>query len=1065
MPVGGLTAVVAERGYGKTTVLQQLAESDPAAWHVCTADDAGPGRLARGLVDALRLRLPELPPEVAPLGGTPHHTGFPTAGVPPLDYAAALAGALDATLDGPVTLVLDDVHELGVNGEGIELLDALVRTAPRHLRLVLLSRVPLPFPIERVRSQGRLLEIGPRDLRFTVEEVDALLEQGLDLGLDGGAADLAAQVHAATAGWPVAVRLALAHLEPLAHADRGPHLRRLLDGHGPLLDSLEVLLLAGEPSVAIEALQQLAPLPWFSAALCAALGIGEPDRLLRTFGERGLVVAAAPPHEDEVRIAPVLRTLLLERRPLDPGERRRVLSSAAKWFSSHGRHGEALGCLVDADDDVGITTLLRDHGLDLLHRGEAHLLRTAVAALPGGPAEPGLKLLLAQAHQQGGDWDEAERLYADVDGGGPLPPGLAWRMGSLRYQRGDLPGAVEVCERADLDRADTADEAMVLAWLSAARFRLGDVDTCVEVTGRALRAANLAGDDTARSTAHTAAAMLAAMAGDRAANDHHYLLGLDAAVRAGDVAQVLRIRTNRSANFVEQGAYLEGLAEATVAIELAEGSGVTSFLGTSLVNRGDAHRHLGDLERAMADFEAARAWYERLGPTLVGYALQGIADVHLARGHRTVAAAHYREAIDLAERAGDQHALAPALTGLARATCPDDAQGAAALARRAVALGPGSALVDAMTALATSELALGAPEEAQAIVADALVEAGRRRDRRGMAQCLELRAAADPDHPGSMSWLQEARDVWEELGSPRGAARVVLAQAARSDGARRRSLASEAAAVFAELGIRDQAAVAMALAGEPDGISTAVGVRALGDFRVLREGVPVPLGEWGSRKARDLLKVLVARRGRGIPREQLAALLWPHEDPGRTVSRLSVQVSTLRAVLDPAHARPADHFVVTEGGTVRLDLQAVVVDVDRFLLLADEAVDRAARGEAAALPLLTRAEAMYTGDLLQSDAYADWAVPLRDEARAGYIEVARALAGLRAGAGDAAGAARMYRRLLEHDRYDEQAHLGLIGVLAASGRHGEARRSHAAYASAIAEIGVEPHAYPHPPAS
>jgi hypothetical protein len=47
-----------------------------------------------------------------------------------------------------------------------------------------------------------------------------------------------------------------------------------------------------------------------------------------------------------------------------------------------------------------------------------------------------------------------------------------------------------------------------------------------------------------------------------------------------------------------------------------------------------------------------------------------------------------------------------------------------------------------------------------------------------------------------------------------------------------------------------------------------------------------------------------------------------------------------------------------------------------------------------ALPLasLTLAGAMYTGDFVEEDANDDWAIGLREETRAAYTEVARALA-------------------------------------------------------------------------
>ncbi|MCI0547601.1 MAG: bacterial transcriptional activator domain-containing protein, partial [Candidatus Rokubacteria bacterium] len=109
---------------------------------------------------------------------------------------------------------------------------------------------------------------------------------------------------------------------------------------------------------------------------------------------------------------------------------------------------------------------------------------------------------------------------------------------------------------------------------------------------------------------------------------------------------------------------------------------------------------------------------------------------------------------------------------------------------------------------------------------------------------------------------------------------------------------------------------------------------------------------------------------------------------------------------------------------------------------------------------LSAAEARYTGDFLEEDLYADWSASLREEARATYVSVARALAKLAAGAGDRDAEIRLRLRILERDPYDEDAHLGLVAALASSGRHGESRRSYATYVSKMEELGVEPAAFP-----
>ena len=59
-------------------------------------------------------------------------------------------------------------------------------------------------------------------------------------------------------------------------------------------------------------------------------------------------------------------------------------------------------------------------------------------------------------------------------------------------------------------------------------------------------------------------------------------------------------------------------------------------------------------------------------------------------------------------------------------------------------------------------------------------------------------------------------------------------------------------------------------------------------------------------------------------------------------------------------------------------------------------------------------------------------------------------------------AARCLLRLLAQDPYDEPAHLALVRALDGAGRYGEASRMYRGYAARMAELGVEPAAYPSP---
>jgi DNA-binding SARP family transcriptional activator len=137
--------------------------------------------------------------------------------------------------------------------------------------------------------------------------------------------------------------------------------------------------------------------------------------------------------------------------------------------------------------------------------------------------------------------------------------------------------------------------------------------------------------------------------------------------------------------------------------------------------------------------------------------------------------------------------------------------------------------------------------------------------------------------------------------------------------------------------------------------------------------------------------------------------------------------------------------------------------VERFLAEATAGLELRRRGELeAGRERLAAAEAVYAGDFLEEDAYEDWAVALREEARSMYIAVARELAAVALARGELDLAARYLLRSLEKDPYDEEAHLTLVALLASGGRHGEARRAYRSYAARMGEISVEAAPFPRP---
>jgi DNA-binding SARP family transcriptional activator len=1071
-----LVTVVAGAGFGKSTLLAAWVARVHAAWYSLAPEDASLPNFLRGLMDALRLRLPNLPDALGTALAS--SLGPDAEELAPADgFAAALGQALELGLSSDLVLVLDDVHELPTGGPSARLVEGLARHAPARFHLVLSSRAEPPFPIQRLRGRGQVLEVDGGLLALGLEETGELLAAAL--GPDGR--ELSEPVHRMTGGWPAAICLAVESLRRQHPRERAASMAGLRRPGGLLFGYLAEEVLAREDPVLRELVRRVAPLRRFTAELCRAIGVDADAAMLARLARRGLFVQPRSTVDGWFVLNDLVREVVLASMPLEPGELRVLHRRAASWLATGGHLEEALSSVVACDDPPATAAFLVEHGSAMLASGATDGVVAAAAGLPAELRSAAVEQLEGEARQVKGDWQGALECFRRAAGNERLlAPGLAWRTGLIHYMRSELNQALEAFRRARLDGVPDADQALLLAWTATVHFLRNEADACREAAKRALAAAMACGDDRALAAAHTAMAMLAALEGDRAANDAHYLRALQAAERAGDVLHLARIRANLGSRSTEEGSYREALVELEAAVRLAELSGYAAFLALAQTNRGEAQLGLGRLDEAIAELEAATVTYQRMGSHKVAYPLGDLGLVYRERGDLALAKAAYEEAIGFAELSGDLQGLVPALAGLARVLAGDEPERAAELADRALGYGPGMAWVEAQLAAGWVALAAGERERASAAAAAAAAAAGTRRDRAGLAEALELRALAAPDPAGELARLREAASIWAAIGNRLGEARNALAQARLAGSAARdwgtsgfpggpggvreaRSPAVEQAerrlrALGLRVGAEVAAGLLRAVAAPP---RDPVRIQALGGFRVVRAGKPVPVQEWQSRKARELLKVLVARRGHAVPREALMEALWPDEDPARLSNRLSVALSTVRTVLDPERRYASDRFVQADKHVV--GLAHLPVDVEEFLAAAATGLDRFTSGERAeALSVLASAETTYTGDFLEDDPYEDWAVSLREEARAVYLAVARILARAAAAAGEHDLAVRYHLRVLERDAYDEEAHLGLVATLAAAGRHGEARRRYRIYGEKMDELGIEPTPFPSP---
>src|SRR6478752_2705604 len=333
-----IVSVVAPPGYGKTTLLSQWAERNGQAfaWVSVEEGDNDPKVLLRYIAEALDVVEP-IDQRVFDALTSPA-SSIPGSVVPRL-------GSAFSSMTSPVVLVLDDVHVLH-NSECRAALSVLADHVPGGSRLALAGRAGPPLRVARLRAEGKMIEIGPRDLSLTPSEALSLLcSAGVALSEDE-----MAELHERTEGWPAGLYLAGLYLR-----EGGPVAGAAVSfGGGDRLvsDYMESEFLSRVSHRERVFLTRTAVLERMCGPLCeAVLGMAGSAAILEDLAESNLLLVPLDRQAEWYRYHHLFRDMLLAQlhrreRGLMPILRRR----AAAWCLDNDMPEAALEYFMAAGD-------------------------------------------------------------------------------------------------------------------------------------------------------------------------------------------------------------------------------------------------------------------------------------------------------------------------------------------------------------------------------------------------------------------------------------------------------------------------------------------------------------------------------------------------------------------------------------------------------------------------------------------------------------------------------------------------------------------------------------------
>jgi ATP/maltotriose-dependent transcriptional regulator MalT/DNA-binding SARP family transcriptional activator len=1045
-----VNVLVAGAGFGKSSLARQWLRGRAHVWLTLTERDRSVDALARRWFSAL--------PDAGSAADGPTDARIVAAeqgSTDDADRIEAVAELLARTIDDALVqaVVVDDLHTVA-DAASAQVIGALVRQLPARSPILITSRTGLPFPVERLRAGGDLAELSATELALDETEIGQVAESALATD----ASSLISPILALTAGWPAAVRLVVEATRSIDPAERAEWLATR-GVQGVLFAYLAEEVIDREARDVVELIRVLAPHPRVDAGLCAALGLQDAPRLVAALERRGMFVVRGSA-DGTFALHDLIRAFAREHLPLPAdrlGEGRRA---AVRWHEDRGDPELALRTAADGAETELLRELLVRYAPRLLASGRVDAIIHAAETLGDASRSVEIDLAVVDALTHRGQGPEAlARLDVLAAGSNATPAAIAWRRARLHRLHGDIARLSDAVEGVPVS-GNARDDALLLAHDALGRF-FGSSGDAVEPAVRGAALADTQADPFARSVAHMAAAY-ALRERDSQASAVHRRQALAAAEAAGDVVQIVRLR-----NADDDGPSLaEQFDMATGSLALIEAAGNPAWLANTLLNRGILAIDLGRLEAAEADLERARAVGAAVGASAEIMSVAFLAELARIRGGLAQAEIRFRQAIEAADADGDADTVSFARAGLARVLAMVDPEASRREIARSLETSVDLHRHDYLLADAWIAACHGRSDHARQRATEILGRVGTSPGREvTLASALEVDGIVSPEPAHRAHRLNEALAIYERIGNEPAASVTRLALATFSDGPGSRS-ARRARAQMEASGIRASAADAAGLlAMIPIATPPPLAIRVLGGFAVVRDGHAVAIGEWKSKKARDLLKILVLRHGAPIAREELAELLWP-EDPADAGNRLSVALSLLRSVLDPGKARPADRYVTTEREAVALRNAEMSVDLDDFLADARAgltALTRADRDEAERL--LVAAEARFAGDLLPEDAFAEWSIHARESARSLYLEVLGGLADIASARGDQASAGRYLMRAIGIDPFDEPSHLRLVSAFDGARRYGEARRAYQTYVRRMAELEIEPAPYPMPPAA
>ena len=1014
-----LVIIHAQAGQGKSTLAAAYAASlpIPVIWYTMDAEDNDPAVFLASLGLALTSALPDQVPHIPPLPHSRH--GYPGADPSIVRWI----GQLFANLSRPCIIVFDDYQATSDPPALRSILHALFEITPVSVRFLLLSRTRPEFDIAKLRARRCVAELRGTDLKFNDDEVQELF--GAVFGMPVTLAE-AAEINRNAEGWPAGLVLLHGFFVNLPGNDRVAALSGKLDTEfrAHIFDYLADEVFSRLPPGLQDFLLHTSVADHLSRPLMAAL-TGLPEQApenrtsvasrVKELAARNLFVSAADADGSIVRYHALFREFLLKtiHAQRSSGVIRKKYAIAARYFMSGGDPVRSVDLWIESGQPDKALRGIGSCAQHLIAQGRTQTLLRWMQALPKAATDAAWLLFARAVAGRYTDPRGALVLYERAYKGFCMDRCVPGQMLSLS-------GIIEACFHAGGDftrmcraaalahrllgrsgKGSPEAKARLLLAAGMAWFFIGRLEDGADALRQALELFRKQGNHFYQITCAIYLIPCALYQGN-------FLMARDAVSKGFEASDAIPEETGgRAALYLTKAmaCLFEGdFTEAQDCIDrckdLADSHALESIGFLSLDIGGWLKMAQGDYrgaERLLA--ECKRKGEDTSNAFFTASAAHLLAIVHLFQDRLDRAKSESDTALAIQRRAGSRLFYGIYLI----------ASGAIDLKRGRSAAGER----ELTSALRILRQCRAVQQEANAHLL--LASVNLRRNREAAAR-KHLMAGFCIGEERGFTYYALLRQ--EELS-------FLAAAAIERD-------------IVPEYCKRLIEGPALPQAGP------VIRIFCLGEFKVSRNGVVISDGEWKSRLAKTLVKLLAVRGSQRLTRDEVAEMLWPEADADQKPLLLNSLLHRTRRVLEPAGpAKRGDSCITQDGGVLTLNVRKVWTDVQEFSMLHAAARNKRASREkdtGKTLALYDQAFSLYRGDFLPGDLFQDWAHDYREHIRKIHTEMLTHAANLTEAQDDRSRTFTYYERMFSLDPCNEMACRWLMAWHVAEGQRSDAVR-------------------------